>query len=66
MTIIRITRHAIKIGLFIERSKSFIARKAIESYVEEFETLTEAKERYEDKKAVHIDYEKFKKQIGLD
>jgi predicted transcriptional regulator len=55
-----------KVGRFMERSKSFIARKAIESYIEEMAFLAEAKERYEDKKAKYIDYEKFKKQIGID
>lgn len=55
-----------KVGRFMERSKSYIARKAIESFIEEMAFLAEAKERYEDKKADYIDYEKFKKQIGID
>jgi len=54
-----------KVGRFMERSKSYIARKAIESFIEEMAFLAKAKERYEDKKADHIDYEKFKKQIGI-
>ncbi len=53
-----------KIGQLMERSKSFIARKAIESYIEEIDILTEAKERYEDKKAEYIKYDEFKKEFN--
>ena len=53
-----------KIGQLMERSKSFIARKAIESYIEEMDILTEAKERFEDKKAEYIKYDEFKKEFN--
>ena len=55
-----------KIGQLMERSKSFIARKAIESYIEEMDILTEAKERFEDKKAEYINYDEFKKEFNID
>ena len=53
-----------KIGQLMERSKSFIARKAIESYIEEMDILTEAKERYSDEKAEYINYDEFKKEFN--
>jgi len=52
-----------KVALFTDRTKSYITKKALETYLEDIEFFMETKERFEDPNAEYIDFEEFKKKF---
>ena len=52
-----------KVAMFTDRTKSYITKKALETYLEDIEFFMETKERFEDPNSEYIDFEEFKKKF---
>jgi len=55
-----------KMATTLDRSKSWIIRQSIESYLEDLEDILEAEKRFKDPKAEYIDLDEIKKELNLD